>query len=248
MPTIEPKLLVYGSFSPQDILVSVSASNRKIEPSIEKQLENLWESKLIFAKEQGRVCYNGLSYRLNSFTRAGEQIIVDLAEVEYKVRDGLIAIPEYFSLSDEHFCKGCHTGATVKTSDDRYLMIELSGKSMSINKIELMGGILELPPPVHSGNDIFASLYRKMEEEGCITKEDIESAYLRMVYLNHRTLVGFHFEVTIKPTADELFVRFAHQHADQDVRSLLHFSRDEYLKILREHSPGKKLVAEYTSI
>lgn len=245
---IEPRILAYGRFLPQDILVSINPSNRKTDPEIESQIENLWHSRLALAQEQEKVCYNGLSYRLNTLTRAGEKIIVDLAEIEYKVRECIVSIPEYWSLNDDYYCKGCHTGATIKTSDDRYLMIELSGKSMNINTVDVLGGVLEIPPRIISGDDIFESLYRELEEEGCIKKEDIAECYVRLVYLSHRTLVGFHFEVTIKPTAEELFKRFVHMHADQDVRSLLHYAKDEYLKVLCAHNPSKQIVAQYTTL
>ncbi len=50
-----------GKFTPEDLLVSVSESIRKIQPEIEVQVDVLWEEKKKKAEEEGRICFNGIS-------------------------------------------------------------------------------------------------------------------------------------------------------------------------------------------
>lgn len=97
-----PRKLVSGKFAPEDLLVSVGESNRKIDPAIEGQLENLWQAKKKQADKDGKNCYNGVSYRLNALEERKGKVAVDFGTFEYKVRDGLIAIPEYLEALKNH--------------------------------------------------------------------------------------------------------------------------------------------------
>src|SRR5689334_21873928 len=101
-----PKILIQGKFKPEDIIVSVSESTRKIDPAIEGQLEAIWNAKIKKAEENGQICYNGISYRLNSIKEDAGKILINFGTLEYKVRDGLIAIPEYSNLPEEYYRKG----------------------------------------------------------------------------------------------------------------------------------------------
>lgn len=109
-----PRILVTGKFNPEDLIVSVNPSNRHIDQSVEAQLEDIWKEKVRKAEEAGKVCYNGLSYRLNTIQEEDGKVFIDFGTFEYKVRDGLIAIPEYFNLSEEYYRKGCFTTASIK--------------------------------------------------------------------------------------------------------------------------------------
>lgn len=245
---IIPKVLVEGKFYPQDLEISVSESSRKIEPRIESQLEEIWQKKVKLAKEKGKNIYNGISYRLNDLKIEKGHLLLDLATIEYKVRDGLIDIPEYFELSEEYYRKGCHTGASVKTSDGLYIMVELSGKSMNENKIEVLGGILETPPEIFDGNGIFSSLYREMQEEALINQEDILSSYLRAIFLDFKTNIGLYFEVILNVTSEEIIKRHKNGSTDADIKSIKFFSKEEYLNELTNHNVSKQLIADLLNI
>ena len=202
-----PKILVKGKFRPADLVVSVSPSTRKIDSQIENQLDGIWEEKLKKAQEKGQNCYNGLSYRLNSIEQQ-DKVILDFGILEYKVRDGLIAIPEYFNLPEEYYRKGCFTCSSIRTSDDKYLMAELSGKSMNPNKVDLIGGVMETNIPMTLGDDIFESLYAELFEEAGIEKSDISDCYLQTIYLAQGTNIAFYFETILNIDSTELLERF----------------------------------------
>lgn len=244
-----PKILALGKYLSSDLLISVSESNRKIDPIIEGKLEAIWETKKKKADENGQICYNGLSYRLNSLKKLENKIALDFGIIEYKARTGLVVIPEYFELSEEFYQKGCYTGATVKTLDGRYLMVELSEKSMNLNGVDLLGGVMETIIEMQTGEDIFQSLYSELEEESCIQKNDIEKSYLRAIFLSFNTYVGFYFEISLNISLEKLLDRFKKNNKDIDIKSLKDFSLDEYEKILRNHkSKNKQFIAELLNI
>ncbi len=240
-----PKVLVSGKFAPEDLVVSVSESNRKIDPAIEGQLEDLWQAKKKQADKDGKNCYNGISYRLNAIERRGGKLRIDFGTFEYKVRDGLIAIPEYFDLSEEFYRKGCFSTATVRTSDALYLMVELTGKSMNINTIDFIGGIMETNITFLSGDDVFKSFYDELEEEAGIEGKDIEQCFLRAVYLEAKTNVGFYYEVVLNVSSRELLERFK-ENQDGDIKALCVYTKEEYLEALENHrSPNKQFIAQH---
>lgn len=237
-----------GKYSPDDLWVSLSESTRKTHPDIEIKLEAIWEAKKKRAEENGQVCYNGISYRLNSVQEKDGKVILDLGTFEYKVRDGLIAIPEYFELPEAYHRKGCFSTSSVKTSDGLYIMVELSGKSMNENIIELIGGIMETNIQMTSGRDVFQSFYDELEEEAGVKEKDINESYLKAIYLEARTNVGFYFEVLLNVSSKDLKERFK-ENQDVDIQALRLFTRTEYIDILKNHrSSNKHFIATILSI
>jgi hypothetical protein len=244
-----PEILALGKYSPNDLIVSVSESNRKIDPIIERKIDAIWEAKKKEADENGKICYNGLSYRLNSLKKVGDKISLDFGIIEYKIREGVKKIPQYFNLPEEFYGKGCYSMTTVKTSDNHYLMVELSGKSMNKHTIDLLGGIMETNIEAKTGADIFQSLFIELEEEACIDKSDIEKSYLRSVFLGINTNVCFYFEVGLNISSSELQNRFKTKNKDQDIKSLKDFSPDKYMQVLKNHeSKNKQFILEILNI
>jgi len=236
------KILAKGKFGPDDITVTVSPSNRKIDPAVESQLDALWEKKLAKALAAGKNIYNGISYRLNSLEEKAGKLHFDLSTFDYKTRDGLMEAEGYYNLSDEYLRKGCFTGASIRTSDHKFLMVAISSTSMNTNKTDLIGGIIEVFGVANAGSDIFKSLYREMAEEALITEGDIQESYLKAVYLNASTNCGMYFEVVLSISADELLRRFETQSNDADIKGLIALTREEYCTALEGHNESKKFI------
>lgn len=242
------EILAKGSFSPEDIRVSVSESNRKIDPFVESKLEEVWQKKLKEAAEKGKNIYNGLSYRLNSLSENEGKLNIDFGIFDYKTRDGLIFIPEYFNLGREYYRMGCYVSSTIKTSDNKYLLVELSGKSMNTNRYEFIGGIMETKIPIKNGESIFSHLHDEMSEEASILNADISSMSLKSVSITDTHNVDFYFEVVLKTDSTTLQNRFK-DNRDQDIKNLLVLDKIEYLDILKTHkSKVKNFVATIVEI
>lgn len=243
-----PLLLAQGHFQPQDLIVSVSESNRKIDPVIEAQIEALWTTKVATAKEQGKTIFNGLSYRLNTWAVLENKLHLDFGIFDFKTRECLVEAEGYNELPEAYFRKGCHTQGTIKTTDDKYLLVELSGKSLNFNKVDFVGGIMETVPEIKTGQDIFNSFLLELEEEACVEKSDIADIYLNIIYLNIHTNIGFYFEVILNISSEQLANRFAQEAKDQDIKSLKILSKEDYLKTLRSINPNKAFIADNVSV
>lgn len=240
--------LVLGRFTPADLVVSISESTRKIDDEVEGQIDTLWDATEKKAKEEGRVCYDGISYRLNSLEKDGNTVRIDLGLLQYRVRIGLKSIPKYHTLSEEYYHKGCYTSATVKTSDGFYLVVELSGKSMNMNVCEVLGGIMEKPSHITTGEDIFECLYEELAEEACIKKSDILESYVRAIFITPATHACFYFEVSLVCTSKEILESFMSENEDKDIQHLKVLTKEEYLTFLSHSSPTKLCIREYVTI
>ncbi len=245
---ISPKVLARGQFSPSNVLVTISDSNRKVDPVVESQIDALWQQKSSLAQAQGKHIYNGISYRLNTLEVTPAQLKIDLGKFDYKTRECLIEAEGYYQLDESYYRKGCHTLGTVKTSDDQYLLVEISSKSMNTNAIDFLGGIVEDNMKLENGDDLFQSFLVELEEEACVTIEDISVLYLALVYLSANTNIGFYFEVELKQTAAQVLARFEHMGKDQDVKALRAYSKSEYHALLSKHTINKQFVLNYVSI
>ncbi len=245
---ITPQLLAQGKFRPEDLVVSVSPSNRKIDPHVEAQIETLWSIKLRDALAADKKIYNGLSYRLNSWALVDSKLHLDFGVFDFKTRECMIEADGYFGLSEEYFRKGCHTLSTIKTSDNQYLLVELSGKSMNYNAIDFIGGIMETNFAMKTSQDVFSSFYEELSEEACIQQTDIALCYLALIYLNANTNIGFYFEVVLNSTATTLLQRFKETGKDQDIRAVRTFSKNEYLAMLASLNVNKQFIAKHITI
>lgn len=245
---INAQILAAGKFHFADLVVSVSESTRLIDTAIERQIEQLWQAKLKKAEENNQHIYNGLSYRLNTLRQEGNVLKLDFGVNDFKTVACLIEVPGYFELHPDYYRKSCHTLATVKTSDDKYIMVELSGKSMNVNSVDFLGGVMETNIPMTSGEAIFESLYAELAEEAAVQRADIKDSYLSLVYLNPKTSIGFYFEVTLNISAAALLERFTSEVSDADIHSLKAFSRSEYIDVLQKHNVNKQFIAEHVQI
>lgn len=242
---MEATILAAGAFKPQDIEVSVNPSNRKIDSYVEGQLDALWTAKETKAKEQGKRIYNGLSYRLNSLSDKDGKLHIDLGVFDFKTRECLLEAEGFSALPEPYWRKGCYSMATVRTSDNLFLLVELSGKSMNVNKTDFIGGIMETEPPIINGDDLFESFYRELEEEAFVACEDIADATLNLVYLNYKTNAGFYFDVNLNRTSMEVQEKFKAATKELDIRGLLILTEEEYKSALLNHeSPDKQFLAK----
>ncbi len=243
-----PLLLAKGIFHPADLLVTVSESNRLIDSLVEDQIEELWKTKVKLAEEQGKTIYNGLSYRLNSLVIEGAKLKFDFGIFDFKTRECLVEAQGYENLTEQYFRKGCHSQGTIRTSDGKYLLVELSGKSLNFNKVDFIGGIMETKPELKNGEDVFQSFLLELEEEACIHTNDIQDIYLNMIYLNIHTNIGFYFEVVLNISSEDLAARFASEGKDQDIKSLKILSKPDYLATLRSINANKAFIADHVGI
>ncbi len=242
---ITPKLFIEGNFTADDLVVSVSPSNLVILDSVKDDIEKIWENKMNEAQERGLHLYNGTSYRLNSLKKENGKIHLDFGIVDYKTRYGLRDALPKVQFDETMYRNGCYVGATVKTSDERYLMVKLSGKSMNRNTHDLLGGIMETNIPMDS-DYIFKVLRAELLEEAGIKESEIASMVLRAMYQDMHTNAAFYLEVELSVSSSEIQERFNHN-SDVDIAAIEVYSYDEYLQALQNHKEKQIVTAVFSN-
>jgi len=242
---IKPKLLTKGNFIAEDIIVSVHPSSLVIHDSVKKDIEDIWSEKIKEAEEKNLNLYNGNSYRLNSFKEEDGKIYLDFGIIDFKTRFGLREVLPKIDFDETMYRNGCYVGATVKTSNDKYLMITLSGKSMNRNVNDVLGGVMETNIKMDS-EYIFNVLYTELNEEAGIEESDIKSMILKAIYQGMYTNIGFYFETELLISSDEILQRFK-SNVDVDVAEIEVYSYDEYLEVLKNHNENKGFIHDLVS-
>ncbi len=238
-----PYPLVLELLSPSDIKITVSPSNLELPEDIEEQIENIWAVKQKEVTEKGLNFYNGTSYRLNDWKYDDGILYIDFSIFDYKHRYGLMTLTKNGQLDESKYRhNGCYVGGTVKTSDGKYLMVELSGKSTNTNKYDVLGGILETDVSCDSGEYIFNVMRNELLEEADIEAGEITKMTLEMFFVALTGHIGFYMDVELSITAEELQER-AKSNKDIDIESLLLFSKEEYITTLRKSSAAKVMFA-----
>jgi len=243
MELSESKALVTGKLTVRDISITAKESNLKLTPEIEKRIEEVWEDKLIESEKRGGNIFNGVSYRMNSWSYDQQKLKLELSLYDYKHRLGLITMIKNGEISSYDYPhNGCFVGATVLTSDNLYIMVKLSGTSMNLNILEMLGGMVETETQFSDQNFLFDVLYQELEEEAGITNSDITQCYLEAMFTGGTSHFGFYFNVVLDKSSSELQKRFGHNQ-DTDIESLVFLSRKDYLITLKNMSNNKRLIA-----
>jgi hypothetical protein len=237
---ITPKLLVKGNFTFDNLIVSVSSSNLVLLDSVKNDIEKIWEKKLKEAKEKNLNLYNGETYRLNSLKEENGKVYLDFAILDFKTRFGLRRVLPKIDFDETMYRNGCYVGATVKTSDDKYLMVKLSGKSMNRNTNDVLGGVMETNIEMNS-EYIFNVLHTELQEEAGVEKSEIKNTILKGIYQGMYTNIGFYFETELSISSDEILRRFE-LNTDVDVAGIEVYSYREYLKVLKNHNENNGLI------
>jgi hypothetical protein len=224
---INPRILARGTFLPGDIDVTYNdVSNRATTPEIERAIDEHWEVFFREAKAAGKSIWNGVTYRVNDLKVADDgKLNVEFAPIDFKTRESVLSIPNYYELPERFWRKGATVGSFVKTVDNFYVFVALSGRSVSManpnKKVSLIGGVLDEDVPVRASKDIYETMYKEFEEESAVPRDRVKRCILDSVYLSPSTNIGFHFIIDLFETKEEVEARFKAESQDDDIAGLL---------------------------
>jgi hypothetical protein len=242
---ITPILLYKGQLKLKDIRIKpLAASSLKLSDKDLQYINDDWQRKLILSKDKKKSLWNGLSHRLENIEKIDNGVELEFSLMEYKIRDGMLAIPKYWKRSIDQWRRGVFMGATVVTSDDKYLYLELSGESFNNNRYEIIGGILEPEKPIITSEDIFNEMLVELSEEALVPKDSVDNITLDLIYYAHKTNVGLYFTITLIDDLKTIQNRFFNGDPDVEVKSLCWCNATQWSNILKDMSSDKKFIAE----
>jgi hypothetical protein len=238
---IEPKVLVKGNFEFSQIDVNNSAaSNRKINPKLEKEIDNKWQS--LNTNPHGKRVWNAITYRLNNSYVKNNILYIELAEIEYKVRCIMKDLPAVEKLGEDYYHKGASIGTLLKTSDNKYIFGELAGNTMNSNKIDFIGGVLSKDElPIQNSLDLKKALFKEIKEEINVDDYCIKSTSIIGMVLSHNYHVVIISLSELNIDSKEVLRLFSKQN-DNEMKSIIFVEESEISKFLKDAGNYKPAV------
>jgi len=239
---IEPKILVKGGFSPEDIHIQLNReTNRKTTQELEKLIREEWEWLYSKAKSEGRIIWDGESYRLDDF-RVNEhgELFLKVSPIKYSVRAPLNRLTQYTEkLGEQYLAKGLGIGGFLKTTDGKFIFGVRSGKTLTSNKIDFIGGIVE-NVDLNSGKELFSQNYKEIQEEMGVSKDQIDNmVVLGMILSNTSNVIIITFT---QLNIDSKKVLDVFRQRNDEEMSSLEFVEEESLKDYLHDLGGYKVV------
>ncbi len=195
------KILFKGRYLLEDVQVSFSEkSNRKIDAELEAKFRDDWEETLKSAADKGIKVWDSQTYRLENFRIDKGKLLLDLSLIKFSVRSGIKKHrDEVEKLGSGYFSKGLHVSAIIVTSDGKYLMGKLSGKTLNERTVDFIGGVMSKDEvEVRDSRDIWKTVIRELDEEVNIKETDTERVELVGALTSKHSNVGLVFFVKLK--------------------------------------------------
>lgn len=164
--------------------------------------------------------YNGESYRLESFNKNGINNSYDLklSKINFKERICL----EKLSKNQENkvFSKGLAIGCFMQTADEFFIFGKMSGKTMSDDKIDFIGGVADSDIET-SAKGLWGKFLQEMKEEASIDEK----------YVKYKKYLGF-----VKPLQGNIILL---------TYCKLSLSKDEVLDLFNTHHDNEILGLDF---
>ena len=187
---ISPKILVKGKFYADDIIVTTNpVSNRKVDDVLESKVKVAWKEVYKKAKAEGKQVWDGVSFRLNDVREEHSHLKLEVSPIKFSVRYPLNKMKEDLErLGEDYYPRGMAIGGFIKTLDGEFIFGQRSGKSMTSNKIDFIGGVIEEHDGA-SGQSLLSRNQIEIKEEVGIDRRFIDEMFVVGVVLSNTTNV-----------------------------------------------------------
>lgn len=174
---IKPKILAAGPFKPENVKIKLNIkSKRKIDPEIEESCEKIWKDFYKKSKEEGKVIYDGTSYRLDKLYQEGKSLEVEISKIKFSISKPLnIQIDKLKEFGFEYFPNTIAIGGPLHTKDDKFIFGKKSGNTVSLTHIDFIGGVAETDTKLENGKDLQKVVEKEMYEEVNVHSNQVDS-------------------------------------------------------------------------
>lgn len=242
---MNPRILLQGDFAEEDIVIHYSdKGKRKINPQIESRIDNIWLETLISAKEKGQQAYDGISYRCDSLSINNGKLHLWISPTSFKIVNGLKKLKEEIWLLGEDYMSKCIAIASIiKTSDNKFIFGEKTGKTLSNSARDLIGGIIE-DLEFSSSRVIFQTNIRELGEEASIKPEQIASSRLVEVIQSSTGSILIILYTKLNIDSNSLLERFRNENDNLELNNLIITDNVKLVEVLKSMEGYRRTIAE----
>lgn len=238
---IKPKILATGRFSPEDIKIKFNRkSKRKIDPEIEETCKELWKEFYKKSKEEGKVIYDGTSYRLDRLNKKGKSLEIEISRMKFSTKKPLnIQIDKLEKYGFEYFPNTIAIGGPLHTKDNKFIFGEKSGNTVSLTNIDIIGGIAETETNLSKGKDLYKVVEKEMFEETNVSMKHLDSFQFLGIILSPWANIIFVIIPILKIKSQEVLKLFKDRR-DPELSKLIVVDKEniiEYLENLGGYKP-----------
>ena len=236
----DSQILLKGNFSAEDIIIhNVEQSNRKIDPEVEASLAQVWENNFKIAKEQGKLIFDGESFRLEEFKVINGKLELTVSKFKYSVRSSLVSLaPKLIGKGMEYTANGLAIAGFIRTSDGKYIFGGKSGKTTSTLKVDFIGGIVE-PKELKNGKDLIECNKAELKEEINIDAQDIQDIEVTGIIFSPTSNIIILTNTELNLTSEEVLEKFRLEN-DGEISEIIFKSPEElpdYVKEIGSYKP-----------
>jgi hypothetical protein len=240
---MEPKILCEGAFYPKDIALDFSGLHeRKIDIDIDRKIKETWVKYKDDKTKSGGMIWDANTYRLNFLKQTGNKIQLFVGEIPFSVRIGSREhLEELFRLGQDFFPNGLFLTSFIQTSDGNYLMGHMSGKTTSLSRTGLIGGVLSKDEKeIKTPEDIFEGMLKEIKEEINIQREDVTDIYLRSVIQTEKMQACLLFSIKTSLNDQNIRDNFT---SNEEIIDILILNKEQLIESLNALMGYKKIIS-----
>ena len=239
-------LLLQKPYEPSCIHIHHQASSLVLSHEVRRIIDEKWEQDMTHAQEHGKILYNGDIWRLADMYEKQDALHLIIEVYTFKIRRGLGHMHRHIPEINAPKNNGLYSNSTIKTIDDWYIAVSLSGASMNPyqESFDLVGGIMEASQPLDHGQSLYNAYLEEFEEETALSRNHISNIILANMLIDRNKNICCYFKVDIKLTRKEVEKLFLNN-TDPDIENLIFFKQNEYIEALNSHpSISKRMIAQ----
>ena len=233
-----PRILVKRRFSFSDIGIEILNQKWIPNPAYDAEVNTAWRKK-----EQKVTAWDGTHYRVTNVSELegnSGPLLLRLGTIPYRYIGTLSELKKHYKESGSGPLNHLSTAAIIRTTDGYYLF----GKRSGNGSIDLIGGGVQQDElEVVSGVDLERNMYKEMEEESGIQKQDVqEMTGVGILFsFTSNILIIAHAQLTLtKQEAEKVFVH----KKDDEMEDLVFIPEAELAAFLRRMSSYRLLIPD----
>lgn len=176
-------------------------------PYIEQKVEETWNKQQAKAKQQGYDLWDAEGYRLNGFSVNKDTLLLEIAEVSYRVHSAMKELYKDPEVHEANFDKLIAADALIKTSDGMYILAQVD--KVAEQEVVLIGGsCTKKRLRLDTAQDLFHFLMQRVADVLSIPKSAIEPPMLKGIIQNELGYVNLIFFTQLSLSSKAVLERF----------------------------------------
>lgn len=218
-----PKILAKGCWGWEKVNISEeTVTTRKIDKNVEDLLDKYWLELQENSLKNNKQIWDSLLYRLEniSINDISNDLSLTLSTINFSTRKAITNyLDRIMELGEDYFSKGMFSSIFVETKDNKFCFLKNSGKFETRNTYSFPGGAISKSEQlINSGNDLFLTAFRELNEELNISDKDFNNLRLISIYLTIHTHICCLFYLKLDLTQqqlEEIYNSFEHSESSE---------------------------------